>query len=111
MQLRLAVIGVLVVFDLALALLASLDLIGLPTAIGLLAANPAALLLDRRLRAGGYPGPPCRTLRREPGGRSRRARRRCKEPACETRLIHFRRDHRRRLGPGRGDGAPPGLPR
>jgi hypothetical protein len=53
MQLRLAVIGVLVVFDLALALLASLDLIGLPTAIGLLAANPAALLLDRRLRAGG----------------------------------------------------------
>ena len=52
MRVSLAVIGVLVVFDVAVALLASLDLIGLTAAVVLLSVNPAALLLDRHLRPG-----------------------------------------------------------
>jgi hypothetical protein len=47
MRLGFALIGVLVVFDLALAVLTSMSLITPWTAFALLAANPLALLLAR----------------------------------------------------------------
>jgi hypothetical protein len=50
MKLRLALIIALGLFDLAIAVLTSLGLISPQLAVGLLLANPLAVIVDHRLR-------------------------------------------------------------
>jgi hypothetical protein len=51
MKIRLALIGALALFDLAVAVLTSLSLISPQAAVGLLLTNPLAVIVDHQLRA------------------------------------------------------------
>lgn len=51
MRARLFVIAVLVLFDLGVALAASLSVIAPPVAVGLLLTNPLVLILEHQVRA------------------------------------------------------------
>lgn len=51
MKIRLALVGVLALFDLFVAVLTSLGLISPQAAVGLLLTNPLVVIVDHQLRA------------------------------------------------------------